>query len=55
MNKMSEWFVGGTYFFRGNDAKLQLGYIAGQSKDTVTGGAAKASSEGVRSQMQVNF
>jgi hypothetical protein len=55
MNKMSEWFIGGTYFFRGNDCKLQLGYISGESKDTVTGGAAKAKTEGVRSQMQVNF
>ena len=55
MNKLSEWFIGGTYFFRGNDCKWQLGYIAGESKDTVTGGTAKAKTEGVRSQMQVNF
>jgi hypothetical protein len=55
MNNLSEWFVGGTYFFRGNDVKLQLGYLLGESNDTVTGASAKAKTQGVRSQMQVNF
>jgi len=55
MDKLSEWFVGGNYYFRGNDVKLQLGYIFGESKDTVTGGQAKAKVQGIRSQMQVNF
>jgi hypothetical protein len=55
MDKMSEWFVGGNWFFNGNDTKLQLGYIHGESKDTVTGGPAKAKTDGVRSQLQVNF
>ena len=39
MDKMSEWFVGGNYYFKGDNVKLQLGYIHGESKDTVTGGA----------------
>jgi len=34
---------------------LQAGYIYGESKDTVTGGAAKAKVQGVRSQLQLNF
>lgn len=55
MDKMSEWYIGGNYFFRGNDVKLQLGYIHAESKDTVAGGPAKASTDGVRSQMQINF
>jgi len=55
MNKMSEWFLGCNYYFRGNDVKLQAGYIYGESKDTLTGGSAKASTQGVRSQLQVNF
>ena len=55
MNNMNEWYFGFTRFFRGNDVKFQLGYIMGQSKDTVTGGTAKANTSGVRSQMQVNF
>ncbi len=55
MNKMSEWFVGGNYYFHGNDTKLQAGYIHGESKDTVTGGAAKAKTDGVRGQVQLNF
>lgn len=55
MDKMSEWFIGGNYYIRGNDVKLQLGYTRGESKDTVTGGSAKATTDGVRSQLQVNF
>ena len=55
MNNMSETYLGFSYFFRGNDVKWQLGYILGESDDTVTGGAAKAKNQGVRSQMQVNF
>lgn len=55
MDKMSEWYFGGNYLFRGNDVKFQLGYIHAESKDTVAGGPAKAKTDGVRSQMQVNF
>ena len=55
MRNMNEWFVGGTWFFRGNDAKLQLGYIHGESKDAVTGVPATAKTDGIRSQMQINF
>ena len=55
MNNMREWYAGLTYFFRGNDVKWQAGYISGESDDTVSGGTAKAKTQGVRSQMQVNF
>lgn len=55
MNRMSECYLGFSYFFRSNDVKWQLGYIFGESNNTVTGGAAKARTQGVRSQMQVNF
>jgi hypothetical protein len=55
MDKLSEWFVGGNWYIRGNDFKLQAGYIHGESKDTVAGGPAKAQTDGVRSQLQVNF
>jgi phosphate-selective porin len=55
MDKMSEWYLGGNWYIKGNDVKLQLGYIHSESKDTVTGAAAKAKADGVRSQMQVNF
>jgi len=55
MNNLTEWYFGFTRFFRGNDVKLQLGYILGESDDTITGGAAKAKTQGIRSQMQVNF
>ena len=55
MDKLSEWFLGFNYYIRGNDVKWQLGYIRGESKDTVTGGSAKATTDGIRSMMQLNF
>ncbi len=55
MDKMTEWYFGGTYYIKGNDVKLQVGYIHSESKDTVAGAFAEAKSDGVRSQMQVNF
>jgi len=57
MDKMSEWYVGGNYYFLGNnDVKFQFGYIHAESKDSVAGVAGpKAKADGVRSQMQVNF
>jgi phosphate-selective porin len=55
MNKSNEWYLGFNYYIRGNDVKLQAGYIHGESDDTVTGGSAKAETDGIRSQVQVNF
>ena len=55
MDTLSEWFLGMNYYIRGNDMKWQLGYIYGESNDTVTGAPAKAKVQGVRSQMQLNF
>ena len=55
MRNMNEWYYGLSYYFRGNDVKLQLGYIHAESDTAVTGAAASAKSDGVRSQMQVNF
>lgn len=55
MDKLTEWFAGMNYYIRGNDVKWQIGYIHGESKDTVTGGAAKATTDGIRSMMQLNF
>lgn len=55
MNKMSEAYLGGNYYFKGNDLKFQLGLVYGKSKDTVTGAPAEAKTFGFRSQMQVQF
>ena len=55
MDKMSEWYLGGNWYIKGNDMKLQLGYIHAESKNTVAGAPAKATADGVRSQVQVNF
>lgn len=55
MDKLVEMYFGLTYYIKGNDLKFQLGYVYGKSKDTVTGGAAEAEANGLRSQMQLNF
>ncbi len=59
MDKLTELFAGVNWYLVGNEAKhevkLQAGYIYGESKDTLTGGPAKAKTQGVRSQLQVNF
>lgn len=59
MNELTEWFAGANWYLVGNEAKhevkLQAGYIYGESKDTVAGAPAKATTQGFRSQLQVNF
>jgi hypothetical protein len=55
MNKLYELYMGGTWYIKGNDVKLQAGYIIGQSVDTTVGTTAKAKTDGFRSQMQLNF
>ncbi len=55
MNKMDELYIGGNWYIKGNDVKLQAGYIHGESNDTVAGKSAKAQTDGLRSQVQVNF
>jgi hypothetical protein len=65
MNKMDEWYVGGNWYIEGNDVKLQFGYIHGDGKGALAptsatgvvanGSAIKASTDGIRSQVQVNF
>jgi len=65
MDKMDELYIGGNWYIIGNDVKLQFGYIHGVSMDpllptTATGVVANgtaihATTDGIRSQMQVNF
>jgi hypothetical protein len=52
---MDEWYFGFNWYIKGNDVKLQAGYIHGESNDTVTGKPASATTDGFRSQVQVNF
>ncbi len=54
-NEMSEFFIGGNWYLKGNDLKFQAGYVHGQSDKTVTGAPAGAKTNGVRSQLQLNF
>ena len=55
MNKLTEMYLGGTWYIRGNDVKLSAGYVWGQSEETVGGAPAEATADGVRSQFQINF
>jgi hypothetical protein len=55
MDTMSEWFLGGNWYLHGNDVKLQAGLVRGTADDTVTGGAARATTTGMRSQLQLQF
>jgi phosphate-selective porin OprO and OprP len=55
MNKSDEWYFGFNWYIKGNDVKLQAGYIYGESDDTITGKYAKATTNGFRSQMQLQF
>ena len=65
MDKMNELYIGGNWYIEGNDVKLQFGYIHGVSMDPLapttptgvvaTGTAIRASTNGFRSQVQVNF
>jgi phosphate-selective porin len=54
-NKLTEMYFGLNYYLKGNDLKLQLGYVWGKSEDTVTGAFAEAKVNGLRSQIQLNF
>ncbi len=55
MNKSVEWYLGGNYYLRGNDLKLQLGLVSAKTKETLTGAPAEAKVIGARSQMQIQF
>jgi phosphate-selective porin len=54
-DKLSEMFIGGNWYIKGNDLKFQAGYVYGESEDTVAGLPAEAKVHGVRSQLQLNF
>jgi len=56
-DKLREFFFGGNWYLRGNDLKLQAGYVHGESRDSVGGGGGvvRAKARGVRSQLQLNF
>jgi hypothetical protein len=55
MNTAAETYIGFNYYIKGNDVKLQAGYIHGDSNNTVTGAYAHASTDGIRSQFQIQF
>jgi phosphate-selective porin len=54
-DKLTEMFFGGNWYVKGNDLKLQAGYVYGKTEDTLSGGPAEAEAHGVRSQVQLNF
>lgn len=59
MDKLNEWYIGGNWYIDGNDAKLQFGYIHGETKNSTALVAPAtqphAQADGVRTQMQINF
>lgn len=55
MDTAKELYFGFNYYIKGNDVKLQAGYIHGESDDTVKGAPATAQTDGVRSQFQIQF
>jgi hypothetical protein len=56
MNKMSEWYLGGNWYIKSDDVKLQAGYIYATSEDSTAGvSGPKATTSGLRAQMQVQF
>lgn len=55
MDKLTDMYFGFNYYIKGNDLKLQLGYVWGKTEDTVTGGRAEAETSGLRSMLQLNF
>jgi hypothetical protein len=50
--ELDETYIGGTYFIKGNDLKLQLGYLFGEVENA-TGVSRKT--QGIRSQLQILF
>lgn len=55
MNRLTDFYLGGTHYFKGNDLKLQAGYIHARARDSVTGAPARSETHGFRSQFQINF
>ena len=56
MNLEDDYYVGGNYFINGWDTVLQAGYIWATTKDNLDGTSGpKATTSGVRAQLQVNF
>jgi phosphate-selective porin len=54
-DKLTEMYLGATWFIIGNDLKLQAGIVSGKSEDTLAGGFAEAKVLGFRSQLQLQF
>ena len=51
MNLFNEYYVGANWYIRGQDMKFQLGALSGEVKNNTT----KATTRGVRSQLQIQF
>lgn len=55
MKKLTEYYGGGNWYLKGNDLKLQLGFLYATTKDALNGTPAEANTYGLRSQLQINF
>lgn len=54
-DRMFDAYLGGTWYFRGNDLKLQAGLIYARGDDNPAGGDRRVETYGARSQLQMNF
>jgi phosphate-selective porin len=53
--RAQEFYLGASWYIKGNDIKLQTGLIYARADDKPNGSSATAETYGLRSQMQVNF
>ncbi len=55
VDRVMDYYAGGTWYLKGNDLKFQAGVVAARGKDAPTGSSARADTTGVRAQVQASF
>ena len=54
-DKLTDYYLGMNYYFKGNDVKLSAGLVYAETDDALAGTATANKTVGLRTQMQVNF
>ena len=54
-DRVQDYYLGATWYFRGHDLKVQAGLIYARGEDTPAGAPATTETYGLRSQLQMNF
>lgn len=55
VDRIFDTYLGGTWYLRGNDLKLQAGLIYARGEENPAGGDRRVETYGARSQLQMNF